>query len=144
MPTSTFTIPDNGQTVIVGSSGRISADRLMSSRVDDVYLELYSSGQWDARAGTGFFHWGMEYSTDGGTNWRWLVHVPGDDADPSQLVIGMRRARDGGMPDMGISGGALNLAVGSRVRLRAFTIPLNSTSDQNPTVRVGCHVTAQI
>lgn len=143
MPTSTFTIPEDGTTVVVGSSGRVSNDRLMSSRVDDVYLELYSTGQWDARAGTGYFHWGMEKSTDGGTNWTWLVHTPGDGADPSQLVIGQRRAKDGGMPDMGISGAALTQAVGARVRLRAFSIPINSTSDQNPTVRVGCHVTVR-
>lgn len=141
MAVSTFSTPS----VNVNSSGVTSPAIPLSSGVVDVEIELTSTGDWSSagKVGSGYFTFGVEYSTASSNGpYSWLCHVPGDGADPSQLVIGQLRAKDGGMPDCGIGADELVVAGGGWVRLRAQTIAIpNSTRPANPTVRVGAHLT---
>lgn len=81
------------------------------------------SGQWDSKAGTGEFTWGMEVSYDAGANWSRLIF--------QTLTIGSKD-RSGGMPQLQID--TDDLALGTAV-VRLFASSTNA-------VRCGAQIVA--
>lgn len=138
---STFHLPSGSSgTALISTSGVTSPGATISGKMISITTQLTSTGDWAAKAGTGQWSWGLEYSSNGGTSWRWAVHAPGDGADPESLLIGATD-RSGGMPMLGIGGGNFKDLVGSRLRLRAATAPRSSNAGGHPTVRVGADIT---
>ena len=143
LQSTTFHLPagtGSTGTALIDTGGVVSPGRSVGGKIIEIDVQLTSTGDWANKAGTGQFSWGIEYSSDGGTSWRWAVHAPGDGADPESLLIGATD-RSGGMPMLGIGGGNFKALVGSQVRLRATTAPRSSSPGSSPTVRVGADVT---
>lgn len=143
LQSTTFHIPvgtGSTGTALVDIFGVASAPRTVTGKVIAIDVRLTSTGDWEAKAGTGCFTCGIEYSSNAGATWRWAVHIPGDGADPESFLIG-QMSKDGGLPTFGIGGGSFKDLVGSRVRLAAQTLPRSSSPGSTPTVRVGADVT---
>lgn len=140
---------------LVTSSGVTTPSRTIATKVLDIHLQVTSTSfdafntstayDWVQKANTGAFHFGIEYSSDSGATWRWVVHGPGDGAPPEQLPIGLYSGKAGQMPEVGAGPSILKTIAGSRARVRAFTIPVSTAvmplAVASPTVRVGAIIT---
>lgn len=140
---------------LVTSSGVTTPSRALSSKVSDIEVQLTSTNfdplptstayDWSRKANTGAFGLGIEYSSNAGTTWRWVVHGPADGEAPETLLIGRYSGKDPHMPDVGAGPTILKPIAGSRVRVRAFTVALSTTTlptaVPNPSVRVGAIIT---
>ena len=136
---------------LIGRSGVATPSRVLPAKVTNISVQLTSTNfdplptstayDWVQQAGTGEFGLGIEFSSNAGQTWRWVVHVPCDGAPSTTLMIGHYGGKPTRMPDCEAGPTVLKDLVGSRIRARAFTSTVADGSTA-PAVRVGAIITA--
>lgn len=114
MAVQNFSVPEGNCAAGVKTT---SPSTVISSNPQSVMIRLTSS-EWAAKAGTGNLRWGVERSPDG-VAWEEWMFQPGVGGAP--LPIGTLGGKDGLLPSMTLTGGAMTSLVGYRVRL--FAVP---------------------
>jgi hypothetical protein len=112
MPVQTFSVPQGN---CPAGQKTVSASAVINNNPQSIFIRLTSS-EWDAKAGLGTLRWGVERSPDGSVWQEWIFQNALNDVP---MPIGTRGGKDGLLPAMAISGGAMVTMVGWRVRLFA-------------------------